>query len=76
MQALGGIPDTAVQRTLTAFWLRTMTDDTSNPSWPHRLEYTARLRTPFSVPGRFIGGKDHDPLAVKRWLLRHEGARR
>jgi methylated-DNA-[protein]-cysteine S-methyltransferase len=25
--------------------------------------------------GGFMGGKDHDPLAVKRWLLRHEGAR-
>jgi len=23
--------------------------------------------------GGFMGGKDHDPLAVKRWLLRHEG---
>ena len=25
--------------------------------------------------GGFMGGKEHDPLAVKRWLLRHEGAR-
>jgi methylated-DNA-[protein]-cysteine S-methyltransferase len=25
--------------------------------------------------GGFMGGKDHDPLAIKRWLLRHEGAR-
>ena len=25
--------------------------------------------------GGFMGGKDRDPLAVKRWLLRHEGAR-
>jgi len=24
--------------------------------------------------GGFMGGKEHDPLAVKRWLLRHEGA--
>jgi methylated-DNA-[protein]-cysteine S-methyltransferase len=26
--------------------------------------------------GGFMGGTEHDPLAVKRWLLRHEGARR
>ena len=26
--------------------------------------------------GGFMGGKDHDPLAIKRWLLRHEGVRR
>jgi methylated-DNA-[protein]-cysteine S-methyltransferase len=25
--------------------------------------------------GGFMGGKDHDPLAIKRWLLKHEGAR-
>ena len=25
--------------------------------------------------GGFMGGREHDPLAVKRWLLRHEGAR-
>jgi methylated-DNA-[protein]-cysteine S-methyltransferase len=25
--------------------------------------------------GGFMGGKELDPLAVKRWLLRHEGAR-
>ncbi|MFS8085813.1 MAG: methylated-DNA--[protein]-cysteine S-methyltransferase [Acidobacteriota bacterium] len=25
--------------------------------------------------GGFMGGKEHDPLAVKRWLLRHEGVR-
>jgi methylated-DNA-[protein]-cysteine S-methyltransferase len=24
--------------------------------------------------GGFMGGREHDPLAVKRWLLRHEGA--
>ncbi len=24
--------------------------------------------------GGFMGGKEDDPLAVKRWLLRHEGA--
>ena len=23
--------------------------------------------------GGFMGGREHDPLAVKRWLLRHEG---
>jgi hypothetical protein len=92
-----------------------MTYDTSNPSWPHGLEYTARLRTPFSVLGireregrivaidylplateelapttplaaetvcQLLGYVDNPhtrfdlPLAVKRWLLRHEGARR
>ena len=25
--------------------------------------------------GGFMGGKDGDPLAIKRWLLRHEGGR-
>ncbi len=25
--------------------------------------------------GGFMGGREHDPLAVKRWLLQHEGAR-
>ena len=25
--------------------------------------------------GGFMGGTDRDPLAIKRWLLRHEGAR-
>jgi methylated-DNA-[protein]-cysteine S-methyltransferase len=24
--------------------------------------------------GGFMGGKDHEPLAIKRWLLAHEGA--
>ena len=26
--------------------------------------------------GGFMGGRDDDPLAIKRWLLRHEGALR
>ena len=25
--------------------------------------------------GGFMGGNEHDPLAIKRWLLRHEGGR-